>query len=71
VGANSDVIREEIEFHEPATCPRSGKAPAGKPAIKINGKSIHDFVTMTVEEALNFLAQLKLSGRNAPLPGRW
>jgi excinuclease ABC subunit A len=31
--------------------------------IKINGKSIHDFVTMTVEEALNFLAQLKLNGR--------
>jgi excinuclease ABC subunit A len=69
---NSDVIREEIEFYmNQLTCPEcQGKRLRRESLhIKINGKSIHDFVTMTVEAALDFLDQLQLTGRKHAIAG--
>ena len=69
---NSDVIREEIEFYmNQLTCPEcQGKRLRRESLhIKINGKSIHDFVTMTVEAALDFLDQLQLTGRKRAIAG--
>lgn len=63
---NSDAIREEIEcFMNQLPCPEcQGKRLRRESLhIKVHGKSIHDFVTMTVEEALAFLAQLQLNGQ--------
>jgi len=63
---NSDAIREEIEsYMNQLPCPEcQGKRLRRESLhIKVHGKSIHDFVTMTVEEALAFLAQLQLNGQ--------
>ncbi len=61
---NSDAIREEIEgYMNQLPCPECQGRRLRRESlhIKINGKSIHDVVTMTVEESLKFLTQLQLN----------
>jgi excinuclease ABC subunit A len=67
---NSDAIREEIEVYmNQLPCPECGGRRLRRESlhIKINNISIHDFISMTVEEALAFIARLTFSRREAEI----
>ena len=67
---NSDAIREEIEVYmNQLPCPECGGKRLRRESlhIKINNTSIHDFISMTVEESLAFISRLKFSRREGEI----